>query len=134
MINLLHSELYKLRKSKSYKVAAILSVLFVLFTYALFGIMQTMMDNGADARTAEVMQKLSGISIMDMMRQLYANCNAIIFATIFICIFVINDYSHGAIKNLVGKGYRREEVYLAKFLVTELGAVALYLLDRKSVV
>lgn len=126
MINLLNSELYKLKKSKSYKVAAVLAVLFVFFTYALFGVMQTAI--GADGEAAEVMERLSGISIMDMMRQMFANCNAIIFATIFICIFVINDYSRGAIKNFVGKGYRREEVYLAKFLVTELGAVALYLL------
>lgn len=128
MINLLSSELYKLGKSKSYKVAAVLSALFVLFTYAVFGVMRTMTGSSVDAGTAEVVQKLSGISIMDMMRQLFANCNAIIFVTIFICIFVINDYSHGAIKNLVGKGYKREKVYLAKFLVTEFGAVMLYLL------
>lgn len=133
MINLLHSELYKLRKSKSYKVAAVLSVLFVFFTYILFWAMQSVGQSSGDPGMAEMLQKMSGISIMDMMRQLFANCNAIIFATIFICIFVINDYSSGAIKNFVGKGYRREEVYLAKFLVTELGAVTLYLLVAVSV-
>lgn len=133
MINLLHSELYKLRKSKSYKVAAVLSVLFVLFTYALFGIMQNMGTGSGNPGTMEIVQKLSGIGIMDMMRQMFANCNAIIFATIFMCIFVISDYSSGAIKNFVGKGYRREEVYFAKFFVTELGAVTLYLLVAVSV-
>ncbi len=133
MINLLHSELYKLRKSKSYKVAAVLSVLFVLFTYALFGIMQNMGTGSGNPGTMEIVQKLSGIGIMDIMKQMFANCNAIIFATIFMCIFVINDYSSGAIKNFVGKGYRREEVYLAKFFVTELGAVTLYLLVAVSV-
>lgn len=133
MINLLHSELYKLRKSKSYKVAAALSVLFVLFTYALFGIMQNMGISSGNPGTMEIVQKLSGIGIMDIMKQMFANCNAIIFATIFMCIFVINDYSSGAIKNFVGKGYRREEVYLAKFFVTELGAVTLYLLVAVSV-
>lgn len=133
MINLLHSELYKLRKSKSYKVAAALSVLFVLFTYALFGIMQNMGTGSGNPGTMEIVQKLSGIGIMDIMKQMFANCNAIIFATIFMCIFVINDYSSGAIKNFVGKGYRREEVYLAKFFVTELGAVTLYLLVAVSV-
>lgn len=133
MINLLHSELYKLKKSKSYKVAAALSVLFVLFTYLLFGVMQSAGLNGGNPDMAEVVQRMSEINIMDMMRQLFANCNAIIFATIFICIFVINDYSNGAIKNFVGKGYRREEVYLAKFLVTELGAVTLYLIVAVSV-
>lgn len=133
MINLLHSELYKLRKSKSYKVAAVLSVLFVLFTYVLFGIMQNMGTGSGNPGTTEIVQKLSGIGIMDIMKQMFANCNAIIFATIFMCIFVINDYSSGAIKNFVGKGYRREEVYLAKFFVTELGAVTLYLLVVVSV-
>ena len=70
MINLLHSELYKLKKSKSYKVAAVLSVLFVLFTYALFGAMQAMGARSADSGEAEIMQKLSGISIMDQMSML----------------------------------------------------------------
>ncbi len=133
MINLLHSELYKLRKSKSYKVAAALSVLFVLFTYALLGIMQNMGIGSGNPGTTEMVQKLSGIGILDIMKQMFANCNAIIFATIFMCIFVLNDYSSGAIKNFVGKGYRREEVYLAKFFVTELGAVTLYLLVAVSV-
>lgn len=134
MINLLNSELYKLRKSKSYKVAAALSVIFVIFTYALFGVMQEIDTAGsADPVVADMAQTLSEVSLMDMMRQMFANCNAIIFVTIFICIFVLNDYSSGAIKNFAGKGYRRGEVYLAKFIVTELGAVLLYLLVALSV-
>ena len=63
MINLLHSELYKLRKSKSYKVAAALSVLFVLFTYALLVIMQNMGIVSGNTGKTEMVQKLTGIGI-----------------------------------------------------------------------
>ena len=90
MINLLSSELYKLKKSKCFRIAAVMIVLF-------------------------------------------AQTNAVMFVTIFVCVFVLGDYTSGAIKNYVGKGYRREEVYLAKFLVTELGAAILYLLTAAAV-
>lgn len=133
MINLLRSELYKLGKSKSYKVAAVLSVLFVLICYRLISIMQTDEAGSAVPATAEAVRNMLESTIMYNIQNMFANTNAIIFATIFICIFVLNDYSSGAIKNLVGKGYRREKVYLAKFLVTGLGAVVLYLIVAVSV-
>ena len=38
------------------------------------------------------------------------------FSAIFLCIWVISDYTHGAMKNVVGKGYSRVQVFLAKHL------------------
>ncbi|MBD5526314.1 MAG: ABC transporter permease subunit [Lachnospiraceae bacterium] len=122
MINLLSSELFKLKKSKSFRIAAILTVLFAWFAEAADVIVKRAYPQGMAAYSTPYADTL------DIVRQLFANTNAIIYVTIFICIFVLGDYTCGAIKNYVGKGYRREEIYLAKFLVTEFGAVMLYLL------
>ena len=126
MINLLSSELYKLKKSKSFRIAAILTVLFAWFAEAADIIMRRAYPQGMAASSTSYAYTLN------IVRQLFANTNAIIYVTIFICIFVLGDYTSGAIKNYVGKGYRREEVYLAKFLVTEFGAVMLYLLTAAA--
>lgn len=91
------------------------------------------MINVSGAEAASVMEDMSDIGILDILHQMFANSNAIIFVTIFVCLFVISDYSSGAVKNFVGKGFRREEIYLAKFLVTEFGAVLLYLLTALTV-
>lgn len=37
-----------------------------------------------------------------------------IFSAIFFCIWVISDYTHGVMENLVGKSYSRVQVFLAK--------------------
>lgn len=129
MINLLSSELYKLKKSKCFRITAMMVVLFAWLAEA----MDVIMRHEYPQYMEQALQNMSYADALDIMRQMFANCNIIIFVTIFICIFVLGDYTSGAVKNYVGKGYRREEVYLAKFLVTELGAVLLYLLTAAAV-
>lgn len=123
MINLLSSELYKLRKSKCFRIMVILEILFAWFVEAADVILRSEFT-AEGMNTAEYMGRGS---TLDVIRQLFANSNAIIYVTIFVCVFVLGDYTGGTIKNYVGKGYRREEVYLSKFFVAELGAVLLYL-------
>ena len=133
MINLLSSELYKLRKSKSFLVSGILSAVFVLFLYVFYALAVGGMLNMPGAEGEAILESVPNQGILEILRQTYANSNAIIFVTIFVCLFVLGDYSGGAIKNLVGKGARREEIFLAKFLVTEFGAVVLYLVAALTV-
>lgn len=130
MINLLSAEIYKLRKSKSFKVAAGLSVLFTTAIYLL----QKLLLSGIAGNVDEAMiEEISNFNISHMLQQMFGNCNTIIFVTIFVCLFALGDYSSGAMKNIVGKGLRREEIYLARFLVTEFGAVMIYLLTALTV-
>ena len=128
MINLLSAEIYKLRKSRSFKVSAALSVLFVAAIYLLQELLLSGMAGNVDKAMIEEMS-----NIPHMLKQMYGQCNTIIFVTIFVCLFALGDYSSGAVKNIVGKGFRREEIYLARFLVTELGAVMIYLLTALAV-
>lgn len=129
MINLLSSELYKLKKSKCFRITAMMTALFVWFAEAV----DVIVRHEYPQYMEEALQNISYADALDILRQMFANFNTIIFVTIFVCIFVLGDYTSGAMKNYVGKGYRREEVYLAKFFVTELGAVLLYLLAAAAV-
>ncbi len=130
MINLLSAEIYKLRKSRSFKVSAGLAVLFTVASYFL----QKLFLSGIVGNVDEAVKEgIANTSILDMLHQELGQCNTIIFVTIFVCLFAMGDYSSGAIKNTVGKGLRREEIYLARFLVTEFGAVMIYLLTALAV-
>ena len=130
MINLIHSELYKLRKSRSFRVAGGLAVLFTMIVYLMYELLRNNMVEGLDAAAAEAVFE---VDILQILREMFANSNTIIFVTVFVCLFVLGDHTGGAIKNFVGKGFRREEIYLARFLVTEFGAVMIYLLTALAV-
>ncbi len=127
MINLLSAEIYKLKKSKSFKVAAGLAVSFTVVIYLL----EELLLSGLVENVDKAMIERS--TILHMLKQMFGQCNTIIFVTIFVCLFAMGDYSSGAIKNIVGKGLRREEIYLSRFLVTEFGAVMIYLLTALAV-
>ncbi len=128
MINLIHAELYKLKKSTSYKVALLLAALFSMITYFVYAVFQSGWIDTSSGLNAAMLKSITDSSILDTLRQMFANTNTLIFVTIFLCLFAISDYRSGAVKNFVGKGIRREKLYLARFLITELGAVSIYLL------
>lgn len=128
MINLLNAELYKLRKSRSFWVSGILMALFTVSIYVFYVLLRDGMISGMEAEGAVARGELPTLGILDMLRQLFANRNAVIFVTVFVSLFVLGDYSSGAVKNFEGKGLRREEIYLAKFLAAEFGAVLLYVM------
>lgn len=126
MMNLLYSEFYKLKKDLSFRIMAALTVLMTFLQFALNDLMEnTLRTKGGQE---EMVEALAQLGILDILHGMFANTNAIIFVTVFLCCFVINDYSSGMVANFVGKGYRRAEVFLAKFFAAEFGAVLLYLL------
>lgn len=52
-----------------------------------------------------------------------------LYAGIFIALFVLEDYTCGAIKTVYGKGYSRGAVFTAKFFVAELAALLFFALS-----
>lgn len=131
MINLLYSEFYKLKKDLSFRIMAALTVLMAFMQFALNDLMEN--DLRTKGGQEEMVEALAQLGILDILHGMFANTNAIIYVTIFLCCFVINDYSSGMVANFVGKGYKRAEVFLAKFFAAEFGAVVLYLLTALAV-
>lgn len=111
----------------------IFNMIFALLTYVVLDgtikMAQNMVQAGENTanNVNEMEQRLSEMDILDVLQNMYGNTNAAISVLIFICVFVLGVYSCGAMNNLAGKGYRRGEIFLARFLVTEFGATVNYL-------
>ena len=91
MINLLKAELYKLQKSRSFWVSGGLIVLFAVSIYLFYVLLRDGMINGMDQEGAVIQGELPALGILDILRQIFANRNAVIFATIFVSLFVLGD-------------------------------------------
>lgn len=136
MLNLLSSELYKLKKSKSFKVCLIASLCMIVYIFVMFGMIMAISTGSMENGTAGIMVTTQGTediadelfnSILDVISQIYSMGFGTIFVAIFICIWVISEYSNGAIKNVTGKGYTRKQVFLAKYLSTNLATCIMHI-------
>lgn len=144
MINLLSGEFYKLRKAKVVYICSLIIVALILFMYATLimvdKIQKGEVENGSmgitvvnenavtdegagteDNMEADTQQGAPSvwdeISILEVEGQMFKSFGSLIVA-IFAAIFVIVEYGNGAIKNVVGKGYARWKIFLAKYVST----------------
>lgn len=108
MRNILNGEWYKWKKNKAFWICLLSAVGLVLLVYLTMTAAGQAMGAGGD-----VLQE-TGIS--GMAEQFAGGGLVTMFSAIFLCIWVISDYTHGAMKNVVGKGYSRIQVFLAKHL------------------
>lgn len=103
MINLLRADIYKLFRNKSIYICSGLSCVFLImtlfikyFAYSYIGERDTMIN-----------------SFPDIFRG-----NLITLLAIVVSILVSFDFSKGTVKNYISKGFKREEVYVSKFIVS----------------
>lgn len=138
MLNLMRGELYKLFKSKCFYVCSVVLVVFVLLIYGMFsladivekeeaamagntGIIVSVETNVSEE--APIWEQMGAIDIVQMMFSSMGSLLIAIFAAVFVC----GEYTSGAIKNIVGKGYGRGCVFLSKYFSTIVGAVIMEL-------
>lgn len=118
MGKLLKFEFRKLQKSKSFYVCLFLSLGMLLISgfseKALMG----------NPEEIGILYPLAGF-----VRDTLSNGNAILLTGIFVALFVCEDESCGTIKNIYAKGYSRENVFFAKYIVTLVGVLVIVLLD-----
>ena len=123
MCNILMGEWYKWKKNKAFWICLFSAVGMILLVYL------TMTEAGQAMGAGGDVLKETGIS--GMAEQFAGGGLVTMFSAIFLCIWVISDYTHGAMKNVVGKGYARTQVYLAKhlfgILITMLMNLVLFL-------
>lgn len=137
MWNLLNGELYKLRKAKSFYVCALVMVIVVFWLYGMLliankieqGEIEQSQMNGAVVVEVETESENSmpdSLGILDVYQVIAGNLATLITA-VFSSMYVISEFTTGAIKNVAGKGYQRGKIFLAKYLVVELAVLALFL-------
>ncbi|HET7658477.1 MAG TPA: ABC transporter permease [Bacillales bacterium] len=114
MGNLIRSELFKLRKDRSFWVLSC-----IILAYALFVPIFQFFDNGPQYST--------GIKIY--LNALAGN-NYItkLVPCILAGFFISSEYSIGTMKSMASTGSSRERIYVAKFIAFTIGAVLLSLL------
>lgn len=137
MNNLLRAEFYKLRKAKVVYVCTLIMLVLVVFQYGCFIMVdKTQRENGAmgvtvtveNEDTDENVQELaeSGVpSIWDGISLLDIEGQSLSYGCIIIAIFVVLEYGNGAIKNVVGKGYAKWKIFLAKYISTTVCGIAM---------
>lgn len=134
MFNLLSGEFYKLKKSRSLLICCLITAVFVLFLYGMLMIVDKVRRGEIENGTGGIVY-VSGeevdenaeslfdeITVMEVLGQMFCSFGS--FATAaFAAIFVIGEYINGAAKNIVGKGYARWKVFLAKYIAVMAAAV-----------
>ncbi|MDE6608204.1 MAG: ABC transporter permease [Lachnospiraceae bacterium] len=138
MFNLLKGEFYKLFKSKALYVSCLVAVISVIFVYGMLIVASKIqsgeIDNGSAGVyvTGEEMGE-SGVSIMeemtilDVLQQLFGNFGTF-FIAVLVPILVVGEYTSGAIKNVVGKGYARWKIFASKYISSVIASILLMLL------
>lgn len=135
MLNLLSGEFYKLRKGKSIYMCCLASVFFILFVFMMLvmvnkiqnqevanGTMGITVTGSAAQQEGSVFDE---VGILDTLQQVFGNGFSAIAVTVFTCLFVLGEYANGAVKNIVGKGYPRWKIFLAKYLTANLAAAGM---------
>lgn len=138
MINLLSGELYKLRKSKCFLICVALTIVSVVFMYGMLflanEIQQGQIENGTagmvlseeEIQNTEGESVLGDTQIIEVLQAIMGGFVAFI-AVIFNAIYVIGEFGHGAIKNIVGKGHSRGKIFIVKYVSCVFGTVIMLL-------
>ena len=133
MLNLLSGEFYKFKKSKSFGFcllsAAALAALLYISLLLLENIQQSGqgvvitggMEESLDGN-GEPLSLLQRIGVADIVQQMLNSHFSGFIVSVFVSIFVIGEFTDGAVKNIVGKGYSREAIYLSKLLMVVCAA------------
>jgi len=112
MFNLLKADFYKLKKSKAF--------LFSMVACLGLGAIHMLMPGAP----AEIMGVDSGLGALEL---LAINFHPQIFVA-FIVVFVTAEFQLGTIKNTISRGISRRQIYLSKFIVTNVATVVLLLI------
>lgn len=137
MFNLFGAEFYKWRKSKSFYICLLSAVVCVVLIWLSFLLADKVesgqVENGTmgitvSEETLEEGQNISfldEVNMMQIVQTFVGGGFSTLFMAIFICIWVVGEYTNGAIKNVVGKGYSRNSIFLTKYFSAVLTSLAL---------
>lgn len=151
MLNLFRAECYKLWKAKSFYICCLIGAGIALLLYGTLFLVDNLekmeaqqgqggvhvmatVNEGTESpegaghlEEAAQIPMSQKIGIMGVIEQMMSGSMAGFIVTVFVSIFVIGEYTNGAIKNVVGKGYSRGTVFISKLLAAELAALLINL-------
>lgn len=142
MLNIIRSDIYKLKKSRYFWICLAISIalavatIFILdFTYKLAGDQmeaqlqqqeQTMQETGMNVSVGGMAQSYDDLNASSQILTFFASNTPLILA-ILISLFVGSEFNNGTIKNMASKNYSRLQLYGSK-LITSCAAGILFTL------
>lgn len=140
MINLLHAECCKLKKSRSFLGCAIAIVCLVIMVFLMLTVAQKIQNGEIENGTAGVIvtqgdqpiEEASGaifeeLGVLEILQQMFSGDFMALIIAIFCSIFVASEYGNGTFKNIVGKGYSRSSIYLSRLIAAIVAVILLIL-------
>ncbi len=131
MINLLSAEFYKLKKSRGILVGLLVAACLALLLYSSLilidkinrgelangtgGVVvyQNVEETQINEGTESMMER---VGVAGVLQQMFGGHFVGLILAVLVSMFVIREFSSGAVKNLVGKGYSRAAIFLAKMI------------------
>lgn len=138
-MNLLRGEFYKLFKGKAFYVCCFVGIFLVIFVYFTLFFATSMEREGVTSSQIGVVNAgeenmpksnvpaFEEITTLEYLQQMFGNFGSFV-TVIFAAIFVIGEYGNGAVKNVVGKGYKRWQIFGAKYVATVVAGILQLLL------
>ena len=117
MKNLLKFEFIKLKKKKSFYICTLIMVA-LLFIAAL--------TTNALINVSAEFGELFEVSSIDSLLSGLSDSSFIMITSIFVVLFVCEDYTNQTVKNVYARGYSRKEVYLSKLISTLASATIMF--------
>lgn len=139
MFNFLSSELYKWKKSRAFYICLLSALGCIVIIWLSFWLEdQVERGNIASGTMGIIVVEpteedavptgiLDDLDIMQMIHTFVGGGFSTLFIAIFVCIWVIGEYTNGAVKNAVGKGCSRRYVFMAKYISAVVIALAMNL-------
>lgn len=117
MLNILKTDFYKAFRTPSFWVISVITILSsLLSSFSIFWLL-------TQPEFAELIEIAPGF--FQTVPGVTSGC--IFLIGIFAVMFSVSDFNYGTIKNIASKGYRREYIYISKF-VTAIGVAIISLL------
>ena len=126
MTHLIHFEYRKLLHMKSFYICAIVMTISLLVAIATINYYEKNAVKAQESTTGNVTVEVGvdpslkneNFNMNDFINGAANGVSITIFLAVVVSLFTCMDYSNGAIKNVISKGYRRSRVWLSKFIVT----------------
>lgn len=146
MLNLIKSDIYKLRKAKSFWICIIIAIClsaimtyFIDFTYKMMNNIEAetlaseemMQQNGMNISVGNTPLNYDDLNASSLLLTQFSSSAAILMA-VFISLFVGGEFTYGTIKNLASKNYNRSKIYCSKLIVSIAASLFLTVLSVGS--
>lgn len=137
MFNLFGAELYKWKRSRSFYVCLLSAVACAVIIWLSFLLADKVESGQVENGTMGIMVSeetleegrstsfLDELNMMQIVQTFVGGGFSTVFMAIFICIWVVGEYANGAVRNVVGKGYSRNSIFLTKYLSAVLISLVL---------